>query len=123
VLRKPGKAAYDMPKAYRPISLLNTIRKLLTAIVAEDVVYMTERHHLLPAAHFGGRPSRSMTNSLHPIVNKIKGAWRRKHVAVMLFLDIEGAFPNAVTDRPLHNMRKRRVLEAYDECPCVVSHQ
>jgi hypothetical protein len=31
----------------------------------------------------------------------------------MLCLDIEGAFPNAVTDRLLHNMRKRRVPEEY----------
>ena len=29
----------------------------------------------------------------------------------ILFLDIEGAFPNAVTDRLLHNMKKRQVLE------------
>jgi Reverse transcriptase (RNA-dependent DNA polymerase) len=31
----------------------------------------------------------------------------------MLFLDIEGAFPNAVTDRLIHNMRKRRIPEIY----------
>jgi hypothetical protein len=31
----------------------------------------------------------------------------------ILYLDIEGAFLNAVTDRLLHNMRKRRVPEAY----------
>jgi hypothetical protein len=47
------------------------------------------------------------------VVNKIKGAWRRKKVAAMLFLDIEGAFPNAVTDRLLHNMRKNKVPEEY----------
>ena len=106
VLTKPGKAAYDVPKAYHPIALLNTIGKLLTAIVAEDITYMAEQYHLLPASHFGGRPGRTTTDSLHLVVNKIKGAWRRKKVAVMLFLDIEGAFPNAVTDCLLHNMRK-----------------
>jgi len=30
-----------------------------------------------------------------------------------LFLDIEGAFPNAVTERLLYNMRKRRIPERY----------
>jgi hypothetical protein len=30
-------------------------------------------------------------------------------VASVLFLDIEGAFPNAVTDRLIHNMKKRRL--------------
>jgi hypothetical protein len=113
VLRKPGKADYSIPKSHRPIALYNTMGKLLTAIIAEDMMYMTEKYHLLPANHFGGRPGRTTTDSLHLIVNKIKGAWRRKKVAVMLFLDIEGAFPHAVTDRLLHNMRKRRLPEEY----------
>ena len=30
-------------------------------------------------------------------------------MASVLFLDVEGAFPNAVTDRLLHNMKKRRI--------------
>ena len=32
---------------------------------------------------------------------------------MILFLDIEGAFPNAVCDRLLHNMRKHRVPKLY----------
>ena len=31
----------------------------------------------------------------------------------MLFLDIEGAFPHAVTARLLHNLRKHRIPELY----------
>ncbi len=27
----------------------------------------------------------------------------------VLFLDVEGAFPNAVTDRLIHNLKKRRI--------------
>src|SRR3979490_3651028 len=104
VLRKPGKASCDVPKAYQPIVLLNTIGKLLTAIVAEDLVHMTEKHGLLPVNHFGGRLGWMMTDSLHLVINKIKGAWRQKKVAVMLSMDIEGAFPNAVTARLLHIM-------------------
>ncbi|KAG2335807.1 hypothetical protein BDR05DRAFT_844096, partial [Suillus weaverae] len=33
VLQKPGKADYTIPKAYRPIALINTTCKILTAIV------------------------------------------------------------------------------------------
>ena len=36
VLRKPGKLRYDLPKAYRPIAVLNTMGKLMTAIVVDD---------------------------------------------------------------------------------------
>ena len=31
----------------------------------------------------------------------------------MIFLDIKGAFPNTVTERLLHDMRTRQVLEPY----------
>ena len=44
------------------------------------------------------------TDALHLLVNKVKNAWRNRRVASALFLDVEGAFPNAVTDRLLHNM-------------------
>jgi len=40
VICKPGKAHYDMPKEYRPIALLNTIAKLFSAIIAEEITYL-----------------------------------------------------------------------------------
>lgn len=106
VLHKPGKPSYSTPKAYWPIALLNMTCKLLTAVVAERTTYLLERHQLLPSTHFGGRPGRSTTNSLHLLEETIRNAWRSKKIASVLFLDIEGAFPNAVTGRLLHNMRK-----------------
>jgi hypothetical protein len=112
VIRKPGRQAYDIPKAYRPIALLNTIAKIFTALVAEDITTLAEQHKLLPACHFGGRPGLRTTDSMQLLTHRIKQAWRNGRVASILFLDIEGAFPNAVKDRLLHNMRKRRVPEA-----------
>ena len=63
ILRKPGKPHYDVPKAYRPIALLNTIAKLLTSVIAEELSILVETHQLLPATHFGGQPGRTMTDS------------------------------------------------------------
>jgi hypothetical protein len=62
-LHKPGKPRYDTPKAYRPIALLNTLCKVLTAIVANVMTFYTEKHELLPATHFGGRPGRTTTDA------------------------------------------------------------
>jgi hypothetical protein len=107
VLRKPGKPRYDTPKAYRPIALLNTICKVLTAVVADVMTFYTEKFQLLPANHFGGRPGRTTTDAVHLLVHKIKDAWQKRQVTAVLLLDIEGAFPNAVTSKLLHNMRKR----------------
>ena len=113
VIRKPGKTDYEVPKAYRPIALLCTIPKVLTAIVAEDVAHLVEKNTLLPDTHFGGRPGRTTTDAIHYLVGKVKAAWGRRKVASILFLDVEGAFPNAVTDRLIHNLRKRRIPTAY----------
>ena len=47
VLCKPRKPRYDMPKVYRPIALLNTLGKVLTSIVAEQLTYYMEKYALL----------------------------------------------------------------------------
>ncbi|RDB20589.1 putative RNA-directed DNA polymerase from transposon X-element [Hypsizygus marmoreus] len=89
--------------------------KVLTAIIAEDTTWIVERHYLLPATHFGGRPGHTTTDAVYLLVHLIKDAWRRGKVISVLFLDIEGAFPNAVTDRVIHNLRKRGIPTAYVE--------
>ena len=109
VLRKPGKPKYNVPKAYRPIALINTQVKVLTAILAEQLMYYAERHNLLPENHFGGRKGRNATDAVHLLVNKIKCAWRKGKVMAVLFLDIEGAFPNADNVQLIRNLTKRRI--------------
>jgi hypothetical protein len=96
VLHKPGKPRYNMPKACRPITLLNTMWKVLTAMVAELLTHVTEKYQLLLANHFGGRLGCSTTNAMHLLMHSIKTTWRAGKVTVVLFLDIEGVFPNAV---------------------------
>ena len=113
VLRKPGKPRYDIPKAYHPIALLNTTWKVLAAVVADQITYYSEKYNLLPVTHFGGRPGRSTTDAVHLLVHKIKSAWRQHNVASVLFLDIKGAFPNAVPVRLVHNLRKRGIPRRY----------
>ena len=46
---------------------------------------------------------------MHLLTHRIKSAWRKGQVAAVLFLDIEGAFPNAVPYKLKHNLNKRRV--------------
>ena len=89
------------------------IAKLLLLIVVENLVYLTEKHALLLENHFGGQPGHTTMDSLHLLVDTVKAAWHRKQVASALFLDVEGAFPNAVTERLLHKLRKQRVHKRY----------
>ena len=118
VLRKPGKPRYNIPKVYRPIALLNTMWKVLTTIVADQLTFVTEKHQLLPANHFGGRPGCMTTDAMHLLANTIKASWRAGKVMSALFLDIEGAFPNAVPSRLEHNLRKHQVPSKIVEFIC-----
>ena len=109
VLRKPGKPRYNIPKAYRPIALLNTLGKVLTSIIAEQLTYYTEKYTLLPPLHFGGRLACTTSDAIHYLVYTIKDMWRKKQVTSVLFLDIEGAFPNVVNEKLIANLTKRQV--------------
>jgi hypothetical protein len=109
VLHKPGKPRYDIPKAYCPIALLNTLSKVLTSIMAEQLTFYSKKYQLLPLQHYGGRPAHTTMDAIHVLVYKIKDAWRKKKVVSVLFLDIGGAFPNAVNEKLTHNMKRQRV--------------
>jgi ribonuclease HI len=92
VLRKSGKPNYTNPSAYRPISLLNTLGKLLEATIAKRMSYYVENYNLLPNTQFGGRPGRSTEQALLILVDAIWKAWRQNKVVTLMALDIKGAF-------------------------------
>ena len=113
ILWKPGKPHYDVLKAYCPIVLLNTMWKVLTAIVTDQITFLTEKHQLLPKNHFGGHPGHTTTDAMHLLTLRIKGAWHAGKVAMVLFLDIEGTFLNVVPERLVHNLRKQGIPRKY----------
>ncbi|KAF7118717.1 hypothetical protein CNMCM5793_008337 [Aspergillus hiratsukae] len=92
VLRKPGKPDYSNPGAYRPISLLNTLGKLLEAVVARRLSYLAEKHSLLPDTQFGGRPGRTTEQALLVLSNAIDRAWYKCRVVTLIAFDLKGAF-------------------------------
>ena len=109
VLRKPDKDDYTQPKSYRPIALLNTLGKVLEAIVAGRVAYLADTHQLLPSRHTGGRKLTSTDHAIHLLLQRIHRAWTEGQMASLLLLDVSGAFDNVSRPRLLHNLRKRRV--------------
>lgn len=78
VMRKPGKPNYTVPKAYRPIALLNTLGKALELILAKRITYLAETHGLLPLNHLGAR------RILHYIAESIYSAWNKKKTSLKL---------------------------------------
>ena len=113
VLRKIGKPAYDVAKAYRPIGLIDTIPKVFSTLCAKHLSYLAEKHSMLLPSQFGGRPGRNTTDAMLLMSHKIKEAWRKGKSAAALFLDVQGAFLNTVKDQLLHNMRMQKVPQCF----------
>jgi hypothetical protein len=71
ILRKPEKADYTDPSAYRPIALLNTLGKTLEAVVSQRMRYLYEKHALLPQTQMRARSQRSVDTALGLLLDQI----------------------------------------------------
>jgi hypothetical protein len=76
VLRKPGKPDYDVPGAYRLITLKKGLPCWLYG--AKDLQHIVEAEiaGIFPRTQFSKRPGRSTTDALHKVVKVVKDAWR-----------------------------------------------
>jgi ribonuclease HI len=105
-LRKAGPRDYRLPKAYRPVALLNTLGKILEAIIATRIAWAVEEYRLLPDTHLGGRKGVSVDHAIQLILDRVHTAWGNGKKASMLLLDVAGAYDNVSHERLLHNMRQ-----------------
>jgi exonuclease III len=115
VLKKPNKADYSEPKAYRSIALLDTLGKVFETIIAKRLSFLAERYHLLPDQQMGARKNRSVETALDTIIEAVHTVWgqSKDNVASLLSLDAMGAFDRVTHPRLLHNLRQRKIPETY----------
>ena len=108
-LKKADKGDYTVAKAWRPISLLSTLGKILEAAVAERVSYVVESYGLLPANHFGARKRRSAEQALILLQEQIYKAWRAGRVLSLISFDVKGAYNGVFKERLLERLKARGI--------------
>ncbi|KAG7145205.1 RNA-directed DNA polymerase mobile element jockey like protein [Verticillium longisporum] len=108
-LKKPGKGDYTIAKAWRPISLLSTLGKVLEAVIAERISYAVEEFGLLPSNHFGARKRRSAEQALMLLQEHIFKAWRGRQVVSLVSFDVKGAYNGVYKDRLLQRLAARGI--------------
>jgi len=92
VIPKPGKPDYSKVRAYRVISLLDVVSKLVERTAAHLIADHLERSHGLHDGQFGCRKRRSCIDAVAVLMNRTQQAWTEKRVAGALFLDVKSAF-------------------------------
>jgi len=109
VIRKPGKDHYTQLKAYRSISLLRCMGKVVEKVVAELLSDEAERRGLLSDGQFGSRRGRSAIDAVAIMVDRSHAAWKGGHIAGVLLMDIKAAFPSVAKGRLVNLMKVRQM--------------
>lgn len=114
-MRKPGNADYTIPKAYRPITLLNTLGKVLESIIGKKITYLAETYHVLPETQMGARKDKSTETALKLLREQIHTVWGQDNnkVATLLSMDVAGAFDTVLHPQLIYNLRKRNFAVDY----------
>lgn len=107
---KSGKQASD-PSSYRPISLLNSVGKLLEKVVHKTInlIEIVETKNLLPNVQFGFRKGHSTTHQVKRIHKFITRNKIIKKSTGVLLLDIEKAFDSIWHDGLIHKLIKMKL--------------
>lgn len=108
-LKKPGRGDYALAKAWRPISLLSTLGKLLEAVMAERISFAVEKYGLLPTNHFGARKQRSAEHALLLLQEHIYTSWRRRQIVSLVSFDVKGDYNGVCKDRLVQRLAARGI--------------
>ena len=94
VIPKPGKPDYSKVQAYRVISLLDVVRKLIDRTAADLIADHLECQCGLHNSQFGCHKHQSCIDAVAVLMNQTQQAWNNKRTAGALFMDVKSVFNN-----------------------------
>ncbi|KAF8678982.1 hypothetical protein AX14_004665, partial [Amanita brunnescens Koide BX004] len=115
IIPKPNKPDYTIPKAYRPIALLNTIGKLLTKILANRLQHDAAEFGLLHRDQFGGIQKHSTIDAGLVLTDFISEHRERGWHTSVCAIDVAQFFPS------LSHAVMTRILERLGFSQTIVS--
>lgn len=102
---KPGKDK-SKPENYRPISLLNTLSKLLEKVIYKRLSEFANRQNIIPNVQFGFRKKHSTNHQLLRITETIEKGFEDKQYTTAAFLDLTRAFDGVWIEGLLYKLAK-----------------
>jgi hypothetical protein len=105
IIPKPNKNDYTDPNAYRPISLLPVHAKIFEKLLINRITYYLFSNSLISQRQYGFTPQRSTEDALNSVINFVKKAFERKGMAMIVSLDISGAFNSCWWPKIINSLR------------------
>ena len=115
IIPKPNKPDYMIPKAYRPIALLNTLGKLLTKILANRLQHDAAEFNILHRDQFGGIQGHSTIDAGLVLTDFISEHRERGWHASACAIDVAQFFPS------LSHEVMGRILDRLGFSPVIVT--
>ena len=94
IIPKPNKALYDSPKSFRPIVLLNTLRKLTEKVIGERLQFLTASNDFLHLSQLGSLKFKSTTDASVALTYIIHSGWIKNLSTSTLVFNIVQFFPS-----------------------------
>ena len=112
-LREPAKGDYQAPKSWQPIALLETLGKVVEAVIAARIWGSAESMSLLPEAQMGARQGRSTETAVASLLARVRATWDSGGaVASVLALDVSRALDRVLKERLTWALRQRGLPRA-----------
>jgi len=92
IIPKPNKQAYDMPKFFRPIVLLNILEKLFEKMIGECLQFHSIFNNFVHQCQLGGLKHRSTTDVGVALTYFIRTGWVKNLTTSTLAFDIAQFF-------------------------------
>ena len=92
VIPKLNKGDYSIPKAYRPISLLECCGKLMEKIIAKRLLSDINHFSLIPSSQFGSHDYSCATDAALALAHTAQGAVQTRHACAVILFDMQGFF-------------------------------
>ena len=94
IIPKPGKPAYNTPKAFRPIVLLNTLGKLVEKMIARRLQFDVVKYGILHPNQLGGVAQRSTEDAGVFLTHLVQAGWAKRLKTSVVAFDIAQFFPS-----------------------------
>ena len=110
IIPKPNKIAYDQPKSFSPIILLNTLGKLIKKVVVERLQFIVTNNDFIHLSQLSRLKFKSTTDTSVALTYIVQSGWVKNKTTSTLTFDISQFFLS------LNHQLLTLILEKTDLC-------